>query len=95
MHIFILIIFFVISIGLVFLIIIQDNKSYDLHSTYNPFSSSIFGQSTSTNTITKLTACLAALFFIFSLVLGSLNSRVSHYDNKWERLLTDSNKQSK
>lgn len=95
MHIFILIIFLLISIGLVFLIIIQDSKSYDLHSTYNPFSSSIFGQSTSTNTITKVTAFLAALFFIFSLILGSLNSHISHHDNKWERLLTDSDKQLK
>ncbi|MDQ1237706.1 MAG: preprotein translocase subunit SecG [Wigglesworthia glossinidia] len=95
MHIFILIVFLIVSIGLVFLIIIQDSKSYDIHTTYNPFSSSIFGKSTSNNAITKFTAFLAALFFILSLILGRLNSNVSKNDNKWESLLRNVSKEEK
>ncbi|BAC24374.1 secG [Wigglesworthia glossinidia endosymbiont of Glossina brevipalpis] len=82
-----LIIFLLISCGLIFLVIIQDEKVYELYSSYNPFSGSIFGQSTSNSFSKKLTSIFAVLFFVFSLILGNINNN-NDKDKKWEYLLS-------
>ena len=47
---------------------------------------SIVGSSGSGNFMTRMTALLATLFFIISLVLGNINSNKTNKGSEWENL---------
>ena len=65
-----LLIFFyiLISISLILIILLQQGKGSDIGSAFGAGSSNtMFGSSSSSNPLTKLTAILAAIFLILSL----------------------------
>ena len=65
-----LLIFFyiIISISLILIILLQQGKGSDIGSAFGAGSSNtMFGSSTSSNPLTKVTAILAAIFLILSL----------------------------
>ena len=65
-----LLIFFyiLISISLILIILLQQGKGSDIGSAFGAGSSNtMFGSSTSSNPLTKVTAFLAAIFLILSL----------------------------
>ena len=65
-----LLIFFyiIISISLILIILLQQGKGSDIGSAFGAGSSNtMFGSSTSSNPLTKVTAFLAAIFLILSL----------------------------
>ena len=65
-----LLIFFyiLISISLILIILLQQGKGSDIGSAFGAGSSNtMFGSSTSSNPLTKVTAILAAIFLILSL----------------------------
>ena len=80
-----LLIFFyiLISISLVLIILLQQGKGSDIGSAFGAGSSNtMFGTSSSSNPLTKLTAVLAAVFLILSLSItyisrSSLNQESS------------------
>lgn len=70
-----LVIFLLVSIGLVALIMLQQGKGADMGASFGAgASATLFGSSGSGNFMTRMTAILATLFFIISLVLGNLSS---------------------
>ncbi|MBP2168464.1 preprotein translocase subunit SecG [Erwinia toletana] len=82
-----LVIFLIVSIGLVGLIMLQQGKGADMGASFGAGASgTLFGSGGSGNFMTRMTAVLATLFFIISLVLGNLNSNKTTKGSTWENL---------
>lgn len=65
-----LVVFLIVAIGLVGLIMLQQGKGADMGASFGAgASATLFGSSGSGNFMTRMTALLATLFFIISLVL--------------------------
>ena len=72
-----LVVFLIVAIGLVGLIMLQQGKGADMGASFGAgASATLFGSSGSGNFMTRMTALLATLFFIISLVLGNINSKI-------------------
>lgn len=68
-----LVVFLIVAIGLVGLIMLQQGKGADMGASFGAgASATLFGSSGSGNFMTRMTALLATLFFIISLVLGNI-----------------------
>ncbi|EBY6506846.1 preprotein translocase subunit SecG, partial [Salmonella enterica subsp. enterica serovar Agama] len=64
-----LVVFLIVAIGLVGLIMLQQGKGADMGASFGAgASATLFGSSGSGNFMTRMTAVLATLFFIISLV---------------------------
>lgn len=84
-----LVIFLLISIGLVALIMLQQGKGADMGASFGAGASgTLFGSSGSGNFMTRMTAVLATLFFVISLILGNLSSNQSKKGSEWENLVS-------
>lgn len=82
-----LVVFLIVAIGLVGLIMLQQGKGADMGASFGAGSSAtLFGSNGSGNFMTRMTAVLAALFFIISLILGNLNSNKTQTGSEWENL---------
>jgi len=82
-----LVIFLLVSIGLIGLIMIQQGKGADMGASFGAGASgTLFGSNGSGNFMTRLTGVLAALFFIFSLVLGNMSSNQGKKSSEFENL---------
>ncbi|NIG87960.1 preprotein translocase subunit SecG [Serratia symbiotica] len=82
-----LVIFLLISIGLVALIMLQQGKGAEAGASFGAGASgTLFGSSGSGNFMTCMTAVLATLFFVISLILGNLSSNKSKKGSEWENL---------
>lgn len=80
-----LVVFLIVAIGLVGLIMLQQGKGADMGASFGAgASATLFGSSGSGNFMTRMTALLATLFFIISLVLG--NSNKTNKGSEWENL---------
>ncbi len=70
-----LVFFLLISIGLVALIMLQQGKGADMGASFGAgASATLFGSNGSGNFMTRMTAVLATLFFVISLILGNMSS---------------------
>ena len=82
-----LVVFLIVAIGLVGLIMLQQGKGADMGASFGAGASgTLFGSNGSGNFMTRMTAVLATLFFIISLVLGNLNSNKTQNGSEWENL---------
>ncbi|EPS2707053.1 preprotein translocase subunit SecG [Cronobacter turicensis] len=82
-----LVVFLIVALGLVGLIMLQQGKGADMGASFGAgASATLFGSSGSGNFMTRMTAVLATLFFIISLVLGNINSNKTSKGSKWENL---------
>ncbi|KOC91327.1 MULTISPECIES: preprotein translocase subunit SecG [Winslowiella] len=82
-----LVIFLIVALGLVGLIMLQQGKGADMGASFGAGASgTLFGSSGSGNFMTRMTAVLATLFFIISLVLGNLNSNKTTKGSEWDNL---------
>ncbi|HDJ1859979.1 TPA: preprotein translocase subunit SecG [Salmonella enterica subsp. enterica serovar Uzaramo] len=82
-----LVVFLIVAIGLVGLIMLQQGKGADMGASFGAgASATLFGSSGSGNFMTRMTAVLATLFFIISLVLGNINSNKINKGSEWENL---------
>ena len=80
-----LVVFLIVAIGLVGLIMLQQGKGADMGASFGAgASATLFGSSGSGNFMTRMTAVLATLFFIISLVLGNINK--TNKGSEWENL---------
>ncbi|EGY28274.1 protein translocase, SecG subunit [Candidatus Regiella insecticola 5.15] len=87
MYVALLVFFLLISIGLIALIVLQQGKGADMGASFGAgASSTLFGSSGSGNFMTRMTAILATLFFIVSLVLGNMSSKQHRQSSEWENL---------
>ncbi|MFH8133189.1 preprotein translocase subunit SecG [Pantoea osteomyelitidis] len=82
-----LVVFLIVAIGLVGLIMLQQGKGADMGASFGAgASATLFGSTGSGNFMTRMTAVLATLFFIISLILGNLNSNKTSKGSEWENL---------
>ena len=82
-----LVVFLIVALGLVGLIILQQGKGADMGASFGAgASATLFGSSGSGNFMTRMTAVLATLFFIISLVLGNLNTNKTDKGSVWDNL---------
>ncbi|MDF7679237.1 preprotein translocase subunit SecG [Enterobacteriaceae bacterium ESL0689] len=82
-----LVVFLIVSICLIGLILLQQGKGADMGASFGAGASgTLFGSSGSGNFMTRMTAVLAALFFIISLVLGNLNGNKTSKGSEWDNL---------
>ncbi|MBG6247052.1 MULTISPECIES: preprotein translocase subunit SecG [Symbiopectobacterium] len=82
-----LVIFLLVALGLVGLIMLQQGKSTDMGASFGAgASATLFGSSGSGNFMTRMTAALATLFFVLSLVLGNMSSHQSKGGSEWDNL---------
>lgn len=90
-----LVVFLLVAIGLVGLIMLQQGKGADMGASFGAGASgTLFGSTGSGNFMTRMTAVLATLFFIISLVLGNINSNKGHTGSEWENLTAPASQQS-
>ncbi|EOV9699633.1 preprotein translocase subunit SecG [Cronobacter sakazakii] len=82
-----LVVFLIVALGLVGLIMLQQGKGADMGASFGAgASATLFGSSGSGNFMTRMTAVLATLFFIISLVLGNINNNKTNKGSEWENL---------
>ncbi|MEG3133284.1 preprotein translocase subunit SecG [Rouxiella sp. T17] len=82
-----LVIFLIVAIGLVGLVMLQQGKGADMGASFGAGASgTLFGSSGSGNFMTRMTAILAALFFVISLILGNMSTNKSKSGSEWENL---------
>ena len=82
-----LVIFLIVAIGLVGLVMLQQGKGADMGASFGAGASgTLFGSSGSGNFMTRMTAILAALFFVISLILGNMSTNKSQKGSEWENL---------
>lgn len=82
-----LVIFLIVAIGLVALIMLQQGKGADMGASFGAGASgTLFGSSGSGNFMTRITAILAALFFVISLILGNMSTHKGQKGSEWENL---------
>ena len=82
-----LVIFLIVAIGLVALVMLQQGKGADMGASFGAGASgTLFGSSGSGNFMTRMTAVLATLFFVISLILGNLSTNQSKKGSEWENL---------
>lgn len=82
-----LVVFLIVAIGLVGLIMLQQGKGADMGASFGAGgSATLFGSNGSGNFMTRMTAVLATLFFIISLILGNFNSNKTQKGSEWENL---------
>lgn len=84
-----LVLFFLVAVSLIALVILQQGKGADMGASFGAgASATLFGSSGSGNFMTRMTAVLAALFFIISLILGNMSSdRNRDKSSEWENLM--------
>ncbi|EHM41255.1 preprotein translocase, SecG subunit [Hafnia alvei ATCC 51873] len=82
-----LVIFLLVSIGLVAMVMLQQGKGADMGASFGAgASATLFGSNGSGNFMTRTTAVLATLFFVLSLVLGNLSGQQGKKGSEWENL---------
>lgn len=82
-----LVIFLLIAVGLVALIMLQQGKGADMGASFGAgASATLFGSSGSGNFMTRVTAVLATLFFILSMVLGNISGDHTKKGSEWDNL---------
>lgn len=82
-----LVLYLLISLGLIGLVMVQQGKGADMGASFGAgASNTIFGSSGSGNFLTRTTAILATLFFVISLVLGNLSTHNPKQGSEWENL---------
>ncbi|PHM50826.1 preprotein translocase subunit SecG [Xenorhabdus miraniensis] len=80
-------IFLLVGIGLIALVLLQQGKGADMGASFGAgASNTLFGSSGSGNFMTRMTAILATLFIVISLILGNMTSNKTGSSSKWDDL---------
>lgn len=87
MYVALLVIFLLAAISLIGLVMLQQGKGADMGASFSSVASAtLFGSSGSGNFMTRMTAILAAVFFLISLVLGNMTANKYGASSKWENI---------
>ncbi|KII77626.1 preprotein translocase subunit SecG [Vibrio renipiscarius] len=77
-----LVIYLLAAVGVIGLVLIQQGKGADMGASFGAgASNTVFGASGSGNFLTRMTAILATVFFVISLVLGNLSTHKT--ESQW------------
>ncbi|MBO1255418.1 preprotein translocase subunit SecG [Alteromonas sp. 5E99-2] len=79
--------YLIVALMLIGFVLIQQGKGAGMGASFGSGgSNTVFGSSGSGNFMTKTTAVLATLFFLISLLLGSLTANKEKAVDEWENL---------
>lgn len=79
--------YLIIALMLIGFVLIQQGKGADMGASFGAGgSNTVFGSSGSGNFMTRTTAILATLFFLISLILGSMSANKEKAVDEWENL---------
>ncbi len=79
--------YLIVALMLIGFVLIQQGKGAGMGASFGSGgSNTVFGSSGSGNFMTKTTAVLATLFFLISLLLGSLTARKDKAVDEWENI---------
>ncbi|MEC4726366.1 preprotein translocase subunit SecG [Shewanella sp. D64] len=82
-----MVVYLLVSIGLVGLILIQQGKGADMGASFGAgASATLFGSSGAGNFLTRSTAILAIGFFALSLIIGNLSANHAASADAWKDL---------
>ncbi|GGF56161.1 preprotein translocase subunit SecG [Alteromonas lipolytica] len=82
-----LVAYLIVALLLIGFVLIQQGKGADMGASFGAGgSNTVFGSSGSGNFMTRTTGILATLFFVISLVLGSLTAQREKAPDEWENL---------
>ena len=82
-----LVIYLLAALGVIGLVLVQQGKGADMGASFGAGASgTLFGASGSGNFLTRMTAILATVFFIISLVLGNMSAKQANETSGWENL---------
>ncbi|MGL9760033.1 MAG: preprotein translocase subunit SecG [Symbiopectobacterium sp.] len=82
-----LVIFLLVALGLASLVMLQQGKGADIGASFGAgVSATLFSSSGSGNLMTRMTAVLAMLFFVLSLLLGNVGLHQGKGGNEWDNL---------
>ncbi|ABE54292.1 protein translocase subunit secG [Shewanella denitrificans OS217] len=82
-----MVVYLMVSIGLVGLILIQQGKGADMGASFGAGASgTLFGSSGSGNFLTRSTAVLAIGFFALSLIIGNLSANHVKQGDAWNEI---------
>ena len=77
-----LVIYLIVSIGIIGLVLIQQGKGANMGTSFGAgASNTVFGASGSGNFLTRMTTILAIIFFMISLALGNISTQST--DSEW------------
>ena len=77
----------VVALALIGFVLLQQGKGADMGASFGAGgSNTVFGSSGSGNFMTRTTAVLATLFFLISLILGSIAANKEAEVDQWENL---------
>ena len=82
-----LVVYLLVSLALIGLVMIQQGKGADMGASFGAgASNTVFGSGGSGSFLSRRTAIVATLFFLISLVLGSMASNKVKQGSEWENL---------
>ena len=74
-----LVVYLLVALAVIGLVLVQQGKGASMGASFGAgASNTVFGSSGSGNFMTRATAVLATLFFVLSLVLGSMGSDIAY-----------------
>lgn len=82
-----LVAYLIVALLLIGFVLIQQGKGADMGASFGAGgSNTVFGSTGSGNFMTRTTAILATLFFLISLILGSMTANREKATDQWENL---------
>ncbi|WP_296044437.1 preprotein translocase subunit SecG [uncultured Alteromonas sp.] len=82
-----LVAYLIVALLLIGFVLIQQGKGADMGASFGAGgSNTVFGSGGSGNFMTRTTGILATLFFVISLVLGSITAKREQAPDEWENL---------
>lgn len=82
-----LVAYLIVALLLIGFVLIQQGKGADMGASFGAGgSNTVFGSTGSGNFMTRTTAILATLFFLISLILGSMTANREKATDQWESL---------
>lgn len=82
-----LVLYLIVAVALIGFVLIQQGKGADMGSSFGAgASATVFGSSGAGNFMTKTTTILATVFFVLSIVLGSMTSSKIKQTDTWSDL---------
>jgi len=85
-----IVIYLIVALAIVGLVLIQQGKGADMGASFGSGASgSVFGSSGAGSFLTRSTGVLATMFFVISLLLGSITAERSNKTSEFENLATE------
>ena len=85
-----IVIYLIVALAIIGLVLIQQGKGADMGASFGSGASgSVFGSSGAGSFLTRSTGILATVFFVISLLLGSITAERSNKTSEFENLDTE------